>query len=168
MYTLSIRSVLNYVPRMPFCSTYLTCLCVLRAWRAFIFLRAFRAFIFLCALHALFFCVSSSFYVPYVSSFIYVPYVPSFLGALGAFIVLRALSVFIFTSLTCPHFYVPYVPPLSLRGLHDFNFIRAYLPWLFQVFPIFTVFYVPLPFFIKRGTTQNQPQQVGISKNEVE
>ena len=72
-----------------------------------------------------FFCVSSSFYVPHVSSFIYVLYVPSFLGALRAFIILRALSVFIFTCLTYPHFYVPYVPSLFLRGLHDFIFILA-------------------------------------------
>ena len=121
MYTLSIRSVLNYVPRMPFCSTYLTCLCVLRAWRAFIFLRAFRAFIFLCALHALIFLR-----------------ILIFLRALRVFIYLRALCTLIFrclrclhclTCLKCLHFYKPYMPSF-LRALRT-PIVFTWLTWLY-------------------------------------
>ena len=109
------------------------------------------------------------FYVPSVPSFFHLAYVPSFfLRALHAFIILRAYVSSFFTCLTCSHFYLPYVTLFFLRGLHDFIFARALPAITFQVFPNFNVFNLPSPFFIKCGTTQNQPQQAGISKNEVE
>ena len=106
-----------------------------------------------------FFTCLHFFYVPYVLIF-YVPYLSIFLRALGAFIFLRALCpdvlcslrVHLFTCitrlhfftcfmswsfmfLTCPSFYVHYVP----------SFFRCLMSWsfMFLTCPSFYVHYVP-------------------------
>ena len=124
-------------------SYVLTCYTCLRAFVSLLlkclpFLRALRAFIFL-----------------------------------STFIFLRSLRVFIFsTCLTCLHFfYVLYVFFTCLTCPHLFTC----LTWLLflRVFTFLSVsnFWRTLCafiFYIKCGTTHNQPKQIGISKNKVE
>ena len=119
-------SVLNYVPRMFSCPTYLTCLCALRAYvftrptrlRAPLlrtclpFLRALHAFLFFRVLRAFIFYVPlillpdipSIFYVPYVPLLFYVPHVPLFFDVPYVPPLFYVPSSF--TSLTCLRFYV--------------------------------------------------------------
>ena len=143
-----LRASCAFVPYVPHVPTCLTCS------------RAIRACVHscLCFLSAFLFYVP---YVPssfYVRSFFYVPYVSSFflraLRALRAFIFLRALRVF----------YVPYVPssfyvPEVASFLRVFTFLSVSNFWRKLCAFIF---------YIKCGTTHNQPQQIGISRNKVE
>ena len=107
-------SVLNYVPRVPSCSSCLRCACALRvnmpyvplhltcllfflrALRTFLFLRALRAFIFLRALHTFSFLgalLALNFYELYTLSYFYVSYVPALLYVPSFFSCLACLHL---------------------------------------------------------------------------
>ena len=147
----SLRAFIPYVPHVSSC---LICQRALRAHlpllpmclpfsRAFIFLSVLHSFIFLRALRAF---LS---YVPYVRSFFYSCFgCPHFLRDLLAFIFLRALRARIFSW-----------------ALRTFIFLRAFT---FLSVSNFWRNLCAFTFFIKCGTTHNQPLQAEISKNEVE
>ena len=134
------------------------CLCLLRAFlnalRALIFLRALCAFTFLRALRVFIFLRALRTFI------FYVLYVSSFFTWLSCLHFLRALRVFIF--------YLNYIPSVFYVAYMTSFLYVPYVPSLFKGFQIFKMFYVPLPFFIKCGATQNQLQQAGTSKNKAE
>ena len=134
-------SVLNYVPRVLSCPTCLTCLRALRVHVLYVpaYLRDFTSY------------VPSFFYLPSVPSFFYVPYLSSF------FKCLTCLSFF--TCLTCPHIF---------KGLTCVHFLHALRNFTFLSVSNFRRTLCAFNFFIKCGTTHNQPQQATISKNDVE
>ena len=89
----------------------------------------------------------------------HVPYVPEYLSTF-------ALCVpSFFTCLTCHNFF--YVP-LFFTCLTCPNLLTCLTRLQFFMYFWFLTSLMCLNFFIKCGTTQNQPQQAGISKNRVE
>ena len=111
------------------------------------------------------------FSVPYVPSFFYVHYLASFfyvLSCLHRFMCLTCPYFFmcitclpVFTHLTCLHFFT------CIRCLHFF-YLRASRVFTCLSASNFRCALCPFTFFIKCGTTNNQPQQARISKSEVE
>ena len=99
-------------------------------------------------------------YVPIVSSCptwlralrAYVPYEPLYLCAFDSYVVF-----IFFTCLTCPHLFTYLTYCLHLFTCHHFS-------KCFQFSTCLMCFH----FFIKCRATHNQPQQAGISRNEVE
>ena len=135
--------MLNYVPRVSLCPTCLTCLRALRVCVSYVLYAPashfLRALRFLIFLRAL---RAFIFYLSYVPLFFHVPYVPSF-----------------FTCLIYPHF---------IRALRALIVLRALCASTFLSVSNFWRALYAFIFFIKCGTTHNQPQQAGISKKEVE
>ena len=120
-------------------------------------------------------------YFFYVPSFFYIPYL--------TFIFVMCLTFTHFcTCLACPHFLRAWRGLFFLCALRAFLFFVPYVISFFYVNYVPSSFYLPyvpssfyvpyvsnfwralcaFTFFIKYGTTHNQPQQSGISKNEVE
>ena len=157
------------VPRVPYLLTCFTCslpyvLACLCAFASYVpsLMPYVPSFFYVLYVPSLFYVpyVSSFFCVPYVPSFFYVLYVSSFFTWLSCLHFLRALRVFIF--------YLNYIPSVFYVAYMTSFLYVPYVPSLFKGFQIFNMFYVPLPFFIKCGATQNQLQQAGTSKNKAE